>query len=96
MVSVVVIDRTDGAGDEKVLPSPPVLPLELMAPPAVALEMALDRAASECTVSVFVATVGAADLPLNVGGFWPSLEARMDSLLCDREASLRLRPDGGV
>ena len=75
VVSVVVRERTDGAGDEKVLPSPPVLPLELMAPPAVALEMAFDCAASECTVSVFVATVGAADLLLTVGGIWPSLEA---------------------
>ena len=47
VVSVVVRDRTDGAGDEKVLPSPPVIPLELMAPPPVALEIAFDCAASE-------------------------------------------------
>lgn len=36
VVKVVVRDRTDGAGEENVLPSPPPLLLELNAPPVVA------------------------------------------------------------
>ena len=46
VVSVVVNDRTEGAGDENVLPSPP-RPLELWPPPAVVVVPALDCAASE-------------------------------------------------
>ena len=96
MVSVVVNDRTDGAGDENVLPSPPPTPLELTAPPTVAVVPAFECAASELTVSVFVATVGAVDLLLIVGGFCPSCDAGRDVLLCKGEALLTLRPEGGV
>ena len=66
VVRVVVKERTEGAGEEKVLPSPP--PLELRAPPAVDLVPALEWAVSEFKVSGSVATVGAADLLLIVGG----------------------------
>ncbi len=63
VVRVVVRERTEGAGEEKVLPSPP--PFELSAPPAVDLVPAFDCAVSELTVSGFVARVGAADaLPI--------------------------------
>lgn len=59
MVNVVVNDRTEGAGEENVLPSSPAF--ELMAPPAVAMVPALEYAASDTAVSPFVDTVGAAD-----------------------------------
>lgn len=62
VVKVVVSDRTDGAGEEKVLPSPP--PLELIPPPAVAIVPALEYAASEIAVSPLVEIVGAVDLVL--------------------------------
>lgn len=61
VVRVVVNDRTEGAGEEKVLPSPPA-PCELTAPPAVVTVPALDCAVSDCVVSGFVDSVGAADL----------------------------------
>ena len=61
VVNVVVVDRTEGAGDEKVLPAPPSAPLKL-GPPAVPLVPALEFAVSDRTVSEFVATVGAIDL----------------------------------
>ena len=60
VVKVVVIDLTDGAGEENVLPSPPPMPLELTAPPAVAVVPAFEGAASE-TVSGLVDKVGAVD-----------------------------------
>ena len=61
-------DRTDGVGDEKVLPSPPPRPFELTAPPPVIVVSAFEYAASELMVSGFVDTVGAADLFPIVGG----------------------------
>jgi hypothetical protein len=61
----VVNERTDGAGDEKVLPSPP--PRELIPPPAVAIVPALEYAASEMAVSPFVEMVGAVDFALVAG-----------------------------
>lgn len=67
MVRVVVSDRTEGAGDEKVLPSPPPMPLELNVAPSVAVVPAFEAAVSELTVSAFVARVGAVDLLLMVG-----------------------------
>lgn len=67
VVKVVVRDRTEGAGEEKVLPSPPSRPAELTVPPTVAAVPALDFA-SELTVSGLVDSVGAADLLLAVGG----------------------------
>ena len=95
MVRVVVSDLTDGAGEENVLPSPPPTPLELTAPPTVAVVPALEWAASE-TVSVLVDTVGVLDLLPIVGAFWPSLELGIDVLLCEGEAQLMLLPEGGV
>lgn len=66
VVRVVVRDRTDGAGEEKVLPSPP--PLELMPPPAVADVPALENAVSDIVASPFVERVGATDfLPFAMG-----------------------------
>ena len=48
VVNVVVMDRKEGAGEEKVLPSPPPSPpWELTAPPTVAAVPALEYAASE-------------------------------------------------
>ncbi len=67
VVRVVVRDRTDGAGDENVLPSPPPLLLELSALPTVIAVPAFEVAISELTVSGFVESVGAADLLLIVG-----------------------------
>ena len=78
---MVVIERTDGAGDEKVLPSPPPMPRELTPPPIVAVVPAFDWLASEFTVSGFVETVGAIDLLPMVGGGIPSVEAGIEDLL---------------
>ena len=88
VVSVVVRERTECVGDEKLL--------SLTAPPVVIVVPALEGAVSELSVSGLVDTVGAADLVLLVGAGWPSLEAGRDSLLCDGETLLILRPDGGV
>ena len=96
VVSVVVIERTDGAGDEKVLPSPPPRPLELTARPAVAVVSVFECAVSELIVSGLVASVGAADLLLADGSCWPSCEVRNDTLLSVVESQLTLIPDGGV
>ena len=66
VVKVVVNDRTEGAGEEKVLPSPP--PCVLISPPPVANVPAFEYPASEIAVSPFVETVGAFDLaPLVTG-----------------------------
>lgn len=67
MVRVVVKERTDGAGDENVLPSPP--PTQLT--PVVAIVPALEFAASESAVSPFVDSVGAVDFA-PVMGTWLS------------------------
>ena len=67
MVKVVAKDRTEGAGDENVLPSPP--PCVLIPPPAVAIVPAFEYAASETAVSPLVEMVGAFDLAL-VAGTW--------------------------
>ena len=63
-------ERTEGAGEEKVLPSPPVRPLELRAPPAVTVVPAFELAVavSELTVSFVVETVGAVDFLLMASG----------------------------
>ena len=81
VVSVVVRDRTDGAGDENVL-SPPLR--ESTPQPTVRLVPATDDvpcegAIIECDVSCSVEIVGATDRPPKVGGAWPSEETRMDS-----------------
>jgi len=87
VVRVVVRERTEGAGEENVLPSPPVRPLELRAPPTVTVVPAFESAVavSELTVSVVVETVGAADFLLIDCGCWSSLETGRDSLLCEGE-----------
>lgn len=72
VVKVVVSDRTDGAGEENVLPSPPLIAAELTVAPNVAVVPAFEVAASELTVSAFVAKVGAVDLLLMVGACFPS------------------------
>lgn len=61
VVKVVVNDRTDGAGDENVLPSPPGSCV-LIAPPPVVNVPAFERPASLCVVPECVAMVGAIDL----------------------------------
>lgn len=96
VVRVVVNERTDGVGEEKVEPSPPPTPFELIAPPPVKVVSAFEYAASELIVSGFVETVGAADLFPTVGGWWPSLEIGSDNLLWDGEVQLMLRPEAGV
>ena len=95
VVNVVVSDLTDGAGEENVLPSPPPTPLELMAPPSVAVVPAFEWVASD-TVSGIVDTVGAMDLSPMVGAVRSSFETGIDVLLCRGELQLTLRPDGGV
>ena len=87
VVRVVVRERTEGAGDEKVLPSPPVWPLELRPPPTVTAVPAFESTVgvSEMTVSFVVETVGALDFLLMACGCGPSQETGMDSLLCEGE-----------
>ena len=77
VVRVVVKERTEGARDENVLPSPPSIPLELGPPPLVPLVSAFDRV-SECIVSGYVHCVRAGYLVLDVPGCWPSLDVRSD------------------
>ena len=69
------MDRSDGAGEEKVLfRSPSVLG-------AVALVPAPEGALSEIAVSAVVARVGARDL----GCVWPSCDIEIECLLCENE-----------
>ena len=82
VVRVVARDRTDGAGDEKVL-SPPLR--DSRPPLAVRLVPAIDDAPCEGAMTEWwaswsVETVGAIDLPPAVGGGRPSLEARGEML----------------
>ncbi len=82
---VVVKERTDGAGEEKVLfLSPSVLA-------AVALVPAPDGAWSELVVSAVVARVGARDF-----GCAGSCEIDMECLLCDMELCRDRWEDKGV
>lgn len=81
VVRVVVSERTEGAGDEKVL-SPPLR--ESIPQPAVRLVPASDDAPCEGAVierevSWSVEMVGAMDRPPAVGGGWPSADNRRDS-----------------
>lgn len=75
MVKVVAKERTEGAGEEKVLSLPP----SVLA--AVALVPTPDGAASDMKVSAFVARVGALDLGWN----WLSWEIETECLLWDKE-----------
>lgn len=75
VVSVVVIERTEGAGEEKVLfPPPSVLA-------AVALVPAFDATASLIAVSPVVDSVGGLDTAFVPLVFCSLCEARTDSLL---------------
>ena len=78
------------------LPSPPLMPVELTVAPNVAVVPAFEVAVSELTVSAFVARVGAVDLLLMVGAWCPSWEPGKDTLLCEGDMLLTLRPEGGV
>lgn len=75
VVKVVANERTEGAGDEKVLSRPP----SVLA--AVALVPTPEGAASDMIVSAFVARVGALDF----GWISPSWEAETECLLWDSE-----------
>lgn len=84
-MSVVVIERTEGAGEEKVLfPPPSVLA-------AVALVPAFDATASLVAVSPVVDSVGGLDTAFVPLMFFSLYEARTDSLLC--AAELRRDPE---
>ena len=90
VVSVVVRDRTDGAGEEKVL-SPPRR--ESNPPPAVLLVPASDEAPCEGAViewdaSWSVDTVGAMDRAPAVGGGRPSVDDRSERRLASSDVSL--------
>jgi hypothetical protein len=77
-----VSDRTDGAGDEKVLPSPP--PIVLTPPPVVvAIVPALEYAASEIAVSPFVEMVGAVDLAPVAATWFSYPEYVIEGSLCE-------------
>jgi hypothetical protein len=65
VVKVVANERMEGAGDEKVLPSPPPCVLKPSVP--VARVPALEYAASENPASPFVEMVGAADFAVVKG-----------------------------
>lgn len=93
VVSVVVKDRTEGAGEENVLSAPLV---ELMPPPIVVLvhppdEAPCDRAATEWAASC---SVGANDLLPMVGGGAPSSEDLKDLLLLLSDEMLPVLPVG--
>ena len=86
VVRVVVRERREGAGEVKVLPSPPPIPL-LTAPPAVAMVPGFEFCPSEVVVSGLVETVGATDFWPMMEACWPSWEIGMDVLLCVGEES---------
>ena len=87
-------DRTEGAGDEKVL-SPP---LRDSTPPwSVRLVPAMEDSRAEGAVvdrevSCSVDMVGAMDRPPVVGGGWPSLETRTDSAVGASDVTLENLP----
>ena len=79
-----VSERTDGAGDENVLPSC----LDSCAPPIVRAvpvtdEAPCDGAFIDLEASWSVSTVSATDLAPAVGGFPPSSDSRADGLSSD-------------
>jgi hypothetical protein len=96
VVRVVVRDRSDGAGDEKVLSAPlPVLGPPLTVADVLAPDDApCDGAASECATSASVDIVGATDRFPIVGGGIPSTEERHERLLRSIDVVLAVRPVG--
>lgn len=93
VVSVVVSDLTDGAGEEKVL-SPPLRPLAVRLVPA-SDDSPWEGASIERTVSCSVETVGAIERPPVVGGGRSSLDDLTESDLPreDTLADRRLGPE---
>ena len=87
MVRVVVRDRTEGAGEEKVL-SPPLRdskpPFAVRLVPATE-EATCDGAFIEWPASWSVDTVGAMEMAPVVGGAPPSPEERKEARLCTME-----------
>lgn len=79
-----VSDRSEGAGDEKVLFSSPSVLV------AVALVPVLDCAVSDWVVSPLVDSVGAVDLALVMGWPFASWERGSDCLLGEGEAKRML------
>lgn len=78
VVSVVVSDRTDGAGDENVLSAPlPMVPAPTVPAVPAPEDAACDCAASDRAIRS-VDTVGAADLFPAVAEAMPSTEDRQD------------------
>jgi hypothetical protein len=96
VVSVVVNDRIDGAGDEKVLSFPRPVLIPHPAVPAVPPpdDAACDCAVSECVTSVHI--VAAVDLFPIVGGWSPSSEDCIDSPLRFKDDELIVFPVGTV
>ena len=97
MVSVVVKDRKDGAGEENILSAP----LLVLGPPAVAVVPVADVVKCDCAASEFAASgsvdnVGATDLFPIVGAWIPSMEERNDFLLRFSDDVLTVRPVGVV
>ena len=93
-------ERTDGAGEEKVLPPPP--PCELIAPPTVTFVSAADDSAfpecavSECIVPGSVVTVGALERGPVIGGDWSSVDERSECRLPFMEDTPVFALDGPV
>ena len=75
VVNVVVMERSEGAGEEKVLLRSPSVRA------AVALVPAPDGATSEMAVSAVVPSVAGRDF----AGAWLSLEGEIERLLCASE-----------
>lgn len=97
VVRVVVIDRTDGAGEENVLSAPrPEVPYPIVAFVPSPDDGACDGAASECAFSASVDIVAAIDLFPIVGGGRPSSDDRTDCLLCRIDDVLMELPVGTV
>lgn len=76
VVKVVARERTDGAGDEKVLSA--LRPFAVQLVPATD-DTAWEGAVTDRDVSCSVETVGAIDRPPSVGGGKPSVDILTDS-----------------
>lgn len=85
VVRVVANERTEGAGDENVLPSPPPCVLNPSVP--VVRVPALEYVASEYPASPFVEMVGAADFAFVKGVGFSYPEDTRDGSLLEWESS---------